>query len=470
MLLKFIDRERELEGLEEAWRENGAGLFIIYGRRRIGKTELVKKFIEDKPSFYFLARRQKLSLEVERLRKEFGEAFDLYLEEAETLEEFFEEILRKLDLEEKMVFVIDEFPYWVEEVDGILSEFQHLWDEVLKKENLFVILTGSSVGMMETQVLGRKSPLYGRRTGQLNLKEMPINSLGDFLPDYSFEDLLRVYGSVGGVPFYLKEFDSKKNFLENIRSTFLNKLNILHEEAEILLREELRKPNVYFNILKTIIDGATTLSDISSKSGVDITNINKYLKVLNRLKIVEKEYPVTETPKKKNFLYKVKDNYFKFWLNFIYPNMSRIEEHPEGVLQLISDKFKNYMGPVFEDVCRQGVLKRFGYNEVGRWWFKDKEIDIVALKEDEVLFGECKWSDKKVGENVLGNLEKTSENVRLKDNGVSKKFVLFSKSGFTKSLKEIGKEREDLGLYDFKDLESLFAKAYGWEARSSRTK
>ncbi len=448
MLLNFVDRENELSGLNDLYQKERADLFVLYGRRRIGKTTLCKKFAEDKPHFYFLARVQDHALELERMKEVFSERFDTFIPDVKDIEGLFKEMLDKIDDKKKFVFIIDEFPYWIEEDRSILSEMQYIWDEILKDENIFLILTGSSVGMMESDVLDHKSPLYGRRTGQLKLTEIPVHKISEFLPKYSNEELIKTYGALGGVPFYLKEFDPEKDFFENIRDTFLNKLNILHEEAEILLREELRKPNIYFNIIKAMIDGATTLSEISSQSRVSITNVNKYLKVLERLEIIMREYPVTGSSKKKKFLYRITDNYFRFWLSFVYPYQGRIEENPDSVLMNIKSNYDRYMGPVFEEVCMDYIARHYQYQELGRWWYGDKEIDIVALDRNTIIFGECKWSKNKIGVSVLEDLKEKSKDVRWKNNSRKEKYILFSRSGFTKELIQ----HEHIELIDIMDI------------------
>lgn len=452
MLLNFVDRKSELDGLNTQYKKEGADLFILYGRRRIGKTTLAKRFAESKKSFYFLAKRQDLSIELERMRETFSEEFDIFIRESRDLEEFFENILEKIEINDKLVFIIDEFPYWIEENKNILSEIQHLWDEKLKEKNIFLILTGSSVGMMETEVMNYKSPIYGRRTGQLKLSEIPLNAINEFLPSYSETDLLRTYGALGGIPFYLKEFDDKKDFFENIKSTFFNRLNILYEEAEILLREELRKPNVYFNMIKAIIDGATKLSEISSKSRVSVTNVNKYLKVLERLEIIEREHPITEPAKKKNFIYRVTDNYFRFWLSYVYPYQGRIEDDPIKSVKRVKKDYSHYMGPIFEDVCKKYVGKNYNYEKVGKWWYKDDEIDVVGLdgEKNKLLLGECKWSDNPVGKGLFYKLKEKENKVRWKKSKREMEYLLFSKSGFEEDLIDLDDEK--LSLVDIEKL------------------
>jgi len=397
MLREFVNRSEELDILEKKYKSNQSEFFIIYGRRRIGKTELIKQFVKNKPHFYFLARKEPIELEIKRFQKKFAETLNIYLEETIDFEILIKQIIEKINPLKKFIFIIDEFPYLVEAYKPMPSIIQHTWDEILKEKNIFLILCGSSVSMMETEVLGYKSPLYGRRTGQLKIEQMKISYLKEFLPDYTTEEIMQTYGSIGGIPFYLKEFNSKKSFIQNIKNTFFNKSNILYQEAEILLKEELREPNTYFNILKAMLDGATKLSEISSKSLVDITNINKYIAVLEQLKLVKKEYPITQPFKQQNFIYKIDDNYFRFWLNYVYPYKEELEEKPEAILRLIKNEYQRYMGPIFEEIAIHLIreLTKSDFIKVGRWWYKDNEIDIVALndKKKKIAFFECKWKN-----------------------------------------------------------------------------
>jgi len=455
MLLKFVDRVKEIDILEQRYKSNKPEFMIIYGRRRIGKTELIKQFTKEKPHFYFLARKEPIELEVDRFRKKISEKLNIFLRETKDFETLFIEILEKIDTSQKFIFSIDEFPYLIEQHKPILSIFQSIWDEILKNENVFLLLTGSSVSMMETEVLGYTSPLYGRRTGQLKIEPIKINYLNEFLPHYTIKDILKTYGATGGVPYYLKEFNSKKSFLNNIRDTFFNKSNILYQEAEILLREELREPNTYFNILKAMTDGATKLSEISAKSLVHITNINKYISVLETLKLVRKEYPITQPVKLRNFLYKVDDNYFRFWLSYVYPYKEEIEEQPKSILEFAKKDYPRYMGPIFEETIRQYIrsLTTIDFNRIGKWWYKGEEIDIVGLNENkkEIAFFECKWSDISYNKSlkILERLKEKAELVQwLNDKRKEHYGLVARKIDNKKSLRDLGFLVYDLDNWD----------------------
>lgn len=400
MLLNFVDRGKELGLLEERYSSKSAEFVPIYGRRRVGKTELIKQFIKNKPHFYFLAKKRRLDDERERFRLKFSKDFNIFILEAKDWDAIFENIYKGLN--ERLVVVIDEFPFWIEKDKSILSDFQHLWDEVLKDKNIFLILCGSYVSIMESDVLGYKSPLYGRRTAQLEVNKLAFKDFIKFFPKWELEDAIRAYGALEGIPFYIKEFDLDKNFLENVNNTFWKSGSVLNKETEFLLSQELREVEVYMSILRSIFEGASKLNEIATKSHVEITNINKYIKVLINLKFVATESPViVNRPKRKNFVYKITDNFFSFWLNYVYPFRDNIEiGEIEGLRKFFQQDYDRYLGSVFEGICKQVIhnLKLpLRPTKTGRWWHKDKEIDLICLDENkkEVLFVECKWSDVK---------------------------------------------------------------------------
>lgn len=452
VIRKFVDRKEELRALDEHYKSKKAEFFIIYGRRRIGKTELVKQFVASKPHFYFLAQEQNISLERERFQKKFAEKFNIFLRENSSFEDIFREILSKMPVKEKFIFVIDEFPFWIAKHKPVVSEFQHIWDELLSRHNVFLVLLGSSISVMESEVLSYKSPLYGRRTGQLKIESMKERFLHEFFPHYSIEDIFKVYGAVGGVPFYLQEFSDECSFQENIDKTFFNKANILNQEAEILLREELREVNTYFNILKAVMDGATKLAEISSKARVDITNINKYLSSLMTLHLIKKEHSITTSSKTKNFIYVLNDNYFRFWLTFLYPYKDELESNKQVLSRFVNKNYSHYMGKIFENICRKN-LNAFinnSYTQIGRWWHKEEEIDIIALNEEsrEILFAECKWQDNADAKKIVFELAAKALNVEWHNKDRKESYAVFAKS-FKKKIKFLnGKTVKCISLKD----------------------
>ncbi len=456
MILEFVNRKRELKILEERYRSGKAEFVPIYGRRRTGKTELIKQFVKNKPHFYFLAKKKRLDDEMERFRLRFSKNFNVFIPEAKNWEDLFESILK--NQKERIVIIIDEFPFWVEKDSSVLSDFQHLWDELLSNKNIFLILCGSSVSVMESDVLGYKSPLYGRRTAQIEVNKLGFEDFLQFFPKWGLEETIKAYGALDGIPFYIKEFEPNRSFSENIKATFWRSGAVLNKEADFLLSQELREVDVYLSIMRSIFEGANKLNEIATKSRVEITNINKYLKVLIDLKFVSTESPVIiNIQKRKNFLYRLSDNFFNFWLSYVYPFKDDIEiGEIESLEGFFKKDYNRYLGFVFESVCRQVVPKLnipLKHTKIGRWWYQDKEIDLVCLEENkkEVMFIECKWSDltENQARKVLEELKEKTKFVRWER---KKEYLgLIGK-------KIIGKEKlrkEGFFVWDLKDLEDI---------------
>ncbi|QOJ79000.1 ATP-binding protein [Infirmifilum lucidum] len=388
---RFIDREEELEYLERLYREGRPHMVVLYGRRRIGKTELAKKFIEGKKSVYFHAVRQDLRLEAERLARVVSRALGTYVEPD------FEEVFSRLAEQGRVVVVIDEFTHWVEEDPRILTVLQRVWDEYLAQSRVFLLLVASAATLVEKS-FSYGSALYGRRTGQWKLGELEPRFVRDFLPNYSLEELVAVYGCVGGVPFYLSLFDPSRSLEENINALFFSKGGVLYEEAENLLRYELREPYTYFNIVRAIEEGATSYSEIADKARVSVTTLPKYLHVLEKMGVVERVKPVLGRARP---VYAVRDNYLRFWVRYVLPNKDRVEL---GAYRFRLQEMWDYLPLVFEEMVRRslkhlwrkGVLPFLG--TCGKYWERDLEVDVLCLEGEKVLALEVKWAELDAGE------------------------------------------------------------------------
>jgi AAA+ ATPase superfamily predicted ATPase len=413
MVLTFLDREEELKRIEEKYERDKSEFVVIYGRRRIGKTELIKKSIEGKRAFYFLCEKNKIVVESERFLEKFNRKFDVFIE-ARDLEEFFEEIRTRFK-DERITIALDEFSYWIErEKDIISSRFQYIVDEILPGSKIFLIVCGSLISTMES-LLSYKNPLYGRATLRMNVLPFSFLDACKFFNKFGIEDMVRVYASIGGVPAYLKEFSDSFTFAENVDRTFFNKDHLLFDDAERLLKDELREPYVYLSILEQISEGATTLSEISSKSRVDVTNLPKYLRVLAQMGLIKKIYPVIG--ERKRGIYRITDPYFLFYLKFVHRYKEEIEL---GIMEFaaIEKDFNRYVGLVFEDLAREFIIKKvfdipFPFFRIGTWWQKDNEIDLIALNEQtkQIAFFEVKWhefNEEKEVERILESLKEKS--------------------------------------------------------------
>ncbi len=456
----FVDRKEELNFLEGKFKSRTSQMIILYGRRRIGKTELLKQFAKDKKHIFFSAD---LSSEQEQLRQ-FTEA--VYYE---TKDEFlktqrftsWESLLKYLftRVSDKTPIIIDEFPYLCVSNPALPSILQKVWDSEFKKKPLFLILSGSYMSFMEREVLSGKSPLFGRRTGQILLKPLPFKEIRQFLSSYSKTDLVYVYSIVGGTPAYLEKFENVFTIEENVKRKILNKNEFLYGEPRFLLMEELREPSLYFAILKAIASGRTKLNEISQDTGIGPAyKVNKYLTVLRELGIVRRELPVTEEKphKSRKSLYFIDDPFFRFWFRYVYPNLSYLEDGDINYVwsEKIAPDMDSFTGFVFEDICIMRIKELnlhnklpFKADRIGRWWDRNTEIDVVAYnKKGKYMFFECKWRRKKLGTKILSELKEKAERfVTAKE----KYFGFFSKSGFSKELIRISRKSDKIFLFDY---------------------
>jgi len=384
----FVNRELELKFLNEKWIEKQAQLVVIYGKRRVGKTELSVQFVKNKPHIYFLCERIAEHKQLKKFTETIAEYFkDEFLPEEgfKDWEKVFKYISNK---NEKIIIVIDEFPYLVETDRSIPSTFQKAWDIYLKKSQVYLILLGSSISMMEKTLLFYKAPLYGRRTGQLLIKPFGFREVQKVFPTKNFEEILSIYSIAGGTPLYLNKFH-KRNYLDTVKEEILKKGQPLYEEVEFLLREELREPRNYFVILEAISLGKHKLSEIINETGFDKGTVSRYLSILESLHITRKEIPVTEKipEKSRKGVYIIDDNFFNFWFRFIFRNRAFLEENRinEVAIKIKTSMpellAKNYE-KVTKEIIRSAILNEeipMRFEVCGRWWEKNEEIDIVSL-------------------------------------------------------------------------------------------
>lgn len=443
--MRFVDRKAELESLGRFYKEERFQFIPIYGRRRVGKTRLVQEFMKDKPAIYFLADSVAEQEQLKNLGREVGGFFnDTILVDSGFKDwyQFFEYL--KKNAKGRLLFIIDEFPYLVNANKAISSIFQKGIDQYLKGTEVFIILMGSSIGMMEREVLFYKAPLYGRRTGAMEVREMEFASLKEFFPKKNNEELVSIYGVTGAVPAYLEKINPEKDIFHNIEELILDKGTFLYNEVEYLLREELREPRNYFVILRSIAQGKRKLSEIINDTGFEKSLLSRYIEILRGLRFVEKEVPVTEKypEKSKLGLYKIHDRFFEFWFKYVFPNRGRVEiGRSKEVLRTIRETFDQHLSYVFEDVCKERCLElmredRISFTSIGRWWHRNEEIDIVALDEEkrEIYFGEAKWSKKPVGTDILEDLRRKAPLAEWNSGKRKERFMLFSRSGFTDAL------------------------------------
>lgn len=458
---RFVDREQEMATLQSEYARDGSGLVVLYGRRRVGKTTLVSEFIRDKKALFFLASEESESqnrLAFQEKAADFLNSDLLKNVEVKSWDVLFRAIM-DTHFDSKPVIVLDEFQYLGKSNPAFPSVFQRIWEEILKDRQVMVILCGSLISMMQSQTLAYDSPLYGRRTAQIRLKQIPFAYYHEFFPEKSRKELIEMYAVTGGVPKYIELFSQSKDIYSAIETCVLNRSGYLYDEPHFLLQQEVSEVGSYFSIIKAIAAGNTKLSAIAGVLEVKSTSLTKYLKTLMDLDILEREVPVTEdSPEKsKKGLYKIKDNYLRFWFAFVYPNMSFIES---GHGRIVMDKMRkglvrNHIAFVYEDVCRERMWEMnaegvwpFYFSKLGRYWDSKEEIDIAAIDPDgkNLILGECKYWQEPVGVSVLRELEAKAKTVSWEKEKRKTWFVLFSANGFTEELRAEAETRTDLQL------------------------
>lgn len=459
----FIGREKELENLNYLYDTDKFQFPVIYGRRRVGKTTLINEFVKDKDTIYFVGieTTEKQNLE------NFSKSIFTYVSQssiAPIFSTFLEALEYIFNLAEKkrIILVIDEYPYVAKSYQGMASTLQVLIDKYKDTSKLFLILCGSSMSFIEEQVLGYKSPLYGRRTSQFKIEPFNFFESRKYFTDFSDMDMAVIYGIAGGTPQYLHQMDDHMTLEENIKSKLLNTTSYLFEEPHNLLQQEVREPAIYNAIISAVATGSTKLSEIGNKTGEETSACAAYLKNLITLGIIKKETPYSEKTSRKT-IYSIADNLFRFWYRFIPSNISIIQKDMTSLAyQNIVVQLSTYMGAVFEDICKQYLweLNKRGkaaipFTDLGRWWGNDPkrkcetEIDIMGTSDNQTaLFCECKWTNEKVDTGVLETLMERSKlfhftNVHL---------YLFTKTGFTKGCINRANELGNVNLITFNEM------------------
>jgi len=486
----FIGREQEIQFFNDKYNAPGGQLVVLYGRRRIGKTETLQKFCENKPHVFYSCRElsdaKQLTAFSERILKA-GNPAAKYINTFQDWETAFKSVLDIPANGAKKLLVIDEFPHMCRGNPSIPSILQILWDEALKNQDIMIVLCGSAMSFIEKKILSEKNPLYGRTTGVYKMNELPFEDAVKFFPGYTDEEKMLAYSILGGIPHYLRQFDTALNLRENIIKNVLTKGCVLYSEVEFLIRQELREPALYNTVIEAIALGNTQLNEIYTKTQLEKSKISVYLKNLIELQILEREFSLLsakgtassgkEQAASTRGLYRITDNFFRFWYNFVFPNISDLETgDAEGIYKYtVEPQLNNFTSPVFETVCREFIRRKNRLNELpfrisklGRWWGKmnktismdgekeklvaiDSEIDIVAIdsKSKNYVLGECKFRNS---ETDVSDYERLKEKSAVVKKGADVTYALFSKSGFTKRLIEQAKADGDTWLFSLSEV------------------
>ena len=470
-MMKFVGRDREIKKLHTLYQDEGFQFVVIYGRRRVGKTMLINEFLKGKRSAYYMAVEGTAKENLTGISKALltEGASDFYMPEFSDFESlllYIDHLCKNSDGQERLVIAIDEFPYLAASYPAISSMLQSHIDQCWKNSNLFLILCGSSMSFMEEQVLGYKSPLYGRRTAQFKLHPFSYFEAKEMLSEFSTEEQAVLYGVTGGIPEYLSRIRSNQSMDDNIKELFFDESGRLFDEPGNLLKQELQDPSSYHSIITAIAGGASRLNEIATKTGLASSGCSAQIQSLITLGIIKKETPLTEGIKSRKTLYTLEDFMFLFWYRFVRPNLSGIMRGIGETIYEVSVKpqISHFMGYIFEEICKQYLYLPqiymtlpFPAGEFARWWRnnpkkkRQEEIDLMAENGSEAIFGECKWRIEPADVDILETLQERSGLFHYQ----KQSYMIFSKSGFTEKLKLREKEEENVRLISFEDMNQL---------------
>ena len=465
----FIGREAELAFLQSKYEEKGGQLIVLYGRRRVGKTETLREFCKGKPHVFYSCTQSTDKVQLAKFSKQ---VFKEDIPAKKYISEFadWESALRSvLDLpygDRKKMLIIDEFPYMCKGNKSIPSILQNLWDAELKDQNVMIVLCGSAMSFIEKELLAEKNPLYGRATGIYKMTEMGFYDAIKFFPNYSDEEKVLSYAILGGIPHYLRQFNPELSVAENIKRNILTKGCVLYSEVDFLLRQELRETGIYNVIIEAIALGNTKLNDIFQKTQIEKTKLSAYLKNLMELGIIYREFSMDDQVKEQanvqRGLYKVADNFFRFWYAFVFPNISELESGDAGGIfrHIVRPELDNYTSYIFEDVCKAFLRRKnrkeelpFYFSKIGRWWNKSDEMDIMAvdrLKKNYIL-GECKYRNQAFAMSDLRNMQKK---ISWQKKDINVYYWIFSKSGYTEEVRKAAVE-EGIQIVELREIVGL---------------
>lgn len=458
----FVGRREELESLETAYQKGSFQFAVVYGRRRVGKTSLLHAFTQGKPHVIFFTGQQTVASEnLALLSREIlgdsaaGAAFPSI---QVALESVFEHAKT-----ERIVLVIDEYPYLAESDPGISSCLQTLIDRHKDTSKLFLVLCGSSMSFMEHQVLGHQSPLYGRRTMQLRIDPFTIFDAALMLPDAPIERVIELYSVVGGMPLYLSQLDGTRSTQWNLEHALLRQDAFLYAEPQNYLLQEVRSPAIYNAVITAIANGYVRSKEIADVTHLATPQVARLLDALIELRIVERVTPVVKATKRQ-VVYRICDNLFRFWYRFVPQYAGTIEEGLGAAVaaRIAKHDLSTFAGPAFVEVCRQWLMRQVVESEldvlpkaIGSWWGtnpntrRQEEIDVVLEGADgELIAGECKWRNEPADVDVLETLMRRGTLL----GRPIQRYYLFSKGGFTEACREQAAQVNDTRLIDLEQL------------------
>jgi len=444
---QFIGRERELQLLQSEWESDKAKMLILYGRRRVGKTRLLTHWIEkgSPRALYWVAEP---TSSLDQLRSFSRALFGIDTASIApddfayaSWKQAFEQVAR-VSRDGRLVLVLDEFTYLLSLEHGIASILQNSWDHQLKQANVFLVISGSHIGMMERGILSYQAPLYGRATSKLLLAPLPFKATGVFFPKYRPDERVVVYAMFGGIPAYWEQLDPTLSLDRNIKEKVLEGSNLIQDEPRLLLQDFVSEIHNYASILGAIARGYRTPRGIASATGLNDRYISMYLRNLVETGFVERRLPVTENGPSRSGRHFITDPFLRFYFRFLARRQAQFAMGVQDqALEEIKRHLVDFIGThTWEELCREWLLRATGHKElpvmpdqVGSIWNREAQIDVVGINsvQKTLILGECKWDRRPVGLGVLTDLIGKTDKVVPKDGKWTIYYIGFARSGWT---------------------------------------
>jgi AAA+ ATPase superfamily predicted ATPase len=443
----FIGRRNELDILRTEFASPRASLAIVYGRRRVGKSTLIREAAKGRPHIFYQATRVTSSLNLEAFKLEIARtlgADELLTGIADWLA-VLHYLARAAEQRRGLIILLDEFPYLADTDPALPSIIQKFWDSGAPRTgNLKLLLCGSMISQME-ELLAERNPLYGRKTLALDLTPLSLRDAAQFVPRYKSEDKLVIYAVFGGVPFYLQLLDREATLRDNVVQLLLTQTGSLVDEPVVLLQSELREIPRYASILAAIADGCTKHGEIIGRVREigDSKALGPYLEKLKRMRLIRIVKSMDASPRERDRRYFIADPLIAFWHHFVRPNLSSVAQGfgDDVWRHQIAPHLDEFMGGMFEEICREHARQYSQEHfpapaqEIGRIWQADYDIDVAGrLLDGSMLYGECKWWGDLVGENVLDELIERASRTDYGRGNDRRQFVLYARTGFTGEL------------------------------------
>jgi uncharacterized protein len=469
---EFLGRDADLASLQRWWEGKDRDVLALYGRRRVGKSWLLRAFAHGKPALVLVADQGAPGRQLAR----FADALEPHLRvrpELPDLPALFRALYR-LAARKRSLVAIDEFPYLLPGTERarreVLTGIQAVIEEERDASRLKLVVCGSHIAQMQG-LLAEQSPLRGRLV-PLAVEALSFPEARPFLAAEPTQSRVERFSTSGGMPMYLAELARTSTLRAAVCESVLDHRGPLFNDPREILEEEFRRPGTYFSLLEELAAGERGMDDLSAALGTSHSALGPYLSELGRMQLVEKVSPLTSA---RDLRYRLRDDFLRFWFRFVFPFQESLRaglrpgDHYDAE---VAPALPDHVAPVFEEVCRRWVRRNLGREatQVGNWWGRaldrlraegsrgSEEIDVVGTARSRVTFvGECEWTQKKMTGRVLADLEEfklpalQQAGARLAPDGP--RILLFSKSGFKANLVEQAAARDDVQLVDLEELE-----------------